>query len=175
MSKPETEFNWKRPGLRKARCKECQKAYYDGWLARTADRRSAYAKQYHREHYVPKPPRVRKPRDRARDAERNRVRRHTWKGFASERWGALNSRTVNGSHPNWVNPQHLVYLRAGTELRMTREEFMGWCETRAAQIEQMYRDGLRPSLDRIDSLGHYSLDNIQLLPLSENCRKWQRR
>lgn len=174
LSKSEAEFNWKRPGQRKSRCRTCQAERYAAWLEAMPDRRSTYFRARHRATYVPVPRKPRRPRDRVRDRAQGAAWRRTWQGFESQRWAQINHRTVNGAKPYWTNPQHMVYLSAGIELRMTRDQFREWCRSRAEQIEQMYRDGLRPSIDRIDGTGHYAVENLQLLPLSENCRKRQR-
>ena len=63
------------------------------------------------------------------------------------------------------------YLRRGIELRMTYEEFRDWCYTKREEIEQMYRNNEVPSIDRKDSNGHYEINNLQVIPFLENCRK----
>lgn len=95
----------------------------------------------------------------------------TWEYFFRVTWNTINTRTVNGQHPNPRCPRHKRYLDRGIRIEMEMEEYRLWCSGQAALIEQMYRDGLRPSIDRIDSKGNYAIANLRVLPLSENCRR----
>lgn len=63
----------------------------------------------------------------------------------------------------WVNTTwHNMRRRA--QVDFTRKEFADWAEQQRAKILSMRR----PSIDRIDPWGHYFMDNIQVIPLSEN-------
>ena len=94
----------------------------------------------------------------------------TWFGFACRTWYRINDRTINGEHPDFDNPKNLVYLKAGVEVRMSREEYVAWCESQKDVIEGMIARNEKPSIDRING-GHYELGNMQIVPLKDNCRK----
>lgn len=76
-------------------------------------------------------------------------------------WHRLKNRATNrsGQHPTYTN----------VELRMTREEFVRWAEPRIA--EWLITNTSRWSIDRIDSDGHYAIDNLQLASLGDNSRR----
>lgn len=99
------------------------------------------------------------------------MRRGTVAYFVKQSWHALNRRTVNGKYPDRKNPKNAPYFAKGIRLEMSRSEFKSFCETHKATIRDLYKQGKTPSLDRIDSQGHYSIDNIQIISLSENVRK----
>lgn len=99
---------------------------------------------------------------------------HTWRGFAVRRWTSINTRTINGSYPRWYDKINARYLKKGVRLEMTREEFNVFCELHKDLIENMYTNGQIPSIDRINPDGHYSINNIQIISFSENCRKSRR-
>lgn len=70
------------------------------------------------------------------------------------------------------NPKHLTYghyHKLGIEIRITREELK----------KLWYRDGAetmkRPSIDRIDPLGHYEFANCRYIELSENIKRATKR
>lgn len=91
--------------------------------------------------------------------------------FCASIWGGLNQRTVNGSHPNWNHPELIRYLEKGIELHITHEEWKLYCAKYGWLIEVIYKAGEKPSIDRIDPNGHYSLDNIEIVTLGENIRR----
>lgn len=84
--------------------------------------------------------------------------------FIRATWGNLNKRTVNGSCPDTSSPGTRRYLERGIRLEFTREEFVVWCAAQRTSILSMDR----PSIDRIDSTGHYRLENIRIVPLHVN-------
>jgi hypothetical protein len=97
----------------------------------------------------------------------------TWKGFFQFTWNTINARTVNGSHPNPRSPTHRRYIDKGIRVEMTREEYRTFCLERKKLIEEMYRTGQRPSIDRMDSKGNYAIPNLRVIPLAQNCG-WKR-
>lgn len=88
--------------------------------------------------------------------------RNTPKGAAVFAWNRITSRA--GAKYN----HRKCY--ASVEVRMTREEFMAWA---VPAYEEWFRDrpGVTPSVDRIDSKGHYEPGNIRLLPVQDNRRR----
>lgn len=76
-------------------------------------------------------------------------------------WNRITTRV--GHHPNY----------AGVEIRMTKEEFLAWA---IPAFEQWFREkpGVTPSIDRINSSGHYELGNVQILAYRRNCAKTSR-
>lgn len=91
------------------------------------------------------------------------------------RWRVINQRTVNGLYAlesaSSKNPQHISYLRKGIRIEISQEDFFDFCSDNEQKILQMMADDLRPTIDRIDIDGHYSLENIQIISLAENLSK----
>lgn len=101
--------------------------------------------------------------------------KHTWMEFFLKRWESMNKRTINGSAASLIKPppkaRDIPYLRRGTELRITRDEFKSWCFSQKDVIESIWQRGEVPSIDRIDHHGHYELGNLQVLTWAENSTK----
>lgn len=95
--------------------------------------------------------------------------------YAKGAWGSINQRTINGKYtdnPSVANnPQQVSYINKGIRLEFTQEEFYSFVEANSDIILKIYADGGKPSLDRIDTAKDYSLDNIQIIPLSDNLGK----
>lgn len=83
--------------------------------------------------------------------------------FKLRAWGAINKRTVNGSNPTFSH-----YLKKGIRLEMTKNEFYNWCDDNKEKIQSFFDEEDSPSVDRIDSSKHYSIDNIRIISFSEN-------
>ena len=86
------------------------------------------------------------------------------KHFQLTRWDGMIGRC---SKHRKHRKKHLYYGK-GIEIRMTKEEFYNWCERYKDLIENMYKNGEIPTVDRIDSNGHYEIQNIQIISLKEN-------
>lgn len=93
-----------------------------------------------------------------------------FKRFVRTTWGNIQLHTVNGVGKAKAN-KAAVYLRKGIRVEMTKQEFYTWCEGQRDVILNMFTLHDKPSLDRIDSCGHYSLDNIRIIPFRENCAR----
>lgn len=90
-------------------------------------------------------------------------------------WSNINYRSVNGSR----KVKHTHYVKRGIRLCFNKEDFYRWVESQFPHIRRMFLAGETPSLDRIDTDGHYELKNVRVLSLSENILKgqttgWQR-
>lgn len=143
-------------------CKECVKAHNEQHYQGHKEQIKIYRRKYSQEH--------------KEQIGMQRLRYYqeygcTWRGFTTHRWNSINQRTINGSHPRWDDRCHRSYLERGIRLEMTREEFKAFCLANKDLIEGMYKEGKVPSLDRIDGDGHYSINNIQIISMSDNCRK----
>ena len=75
-----------------------------------------------------------------------------------------------------THPSYIVYV--GVQCKITLEEFIEWSmkESDFPEIHKKWKDArfestLAPSLDRIDSDIHYSIDNIQWLTRSAHAYK----
>lgn len=173
---------------RRATCKECvserRKQHYGIHAERIKDK----AKEYYRSKKSVIAQRQMKWREENREKWTQDQRKHrqryrqsirgTWRQFCEDRWGRLNRRTVNGNNPDWGSRSSRYYLERGVRLEMSYSEFRDWCESQASIIEHLYREshdnndlGIRPSIDRIVSARHYSLDNIQVVTWRENSRR----
>lgn len=54
------------------------------------------------------------------------------------------------------------------KIKMSRLEFYDFCDLNKEVIMNFYSQGITPSINRIDSSGHYELNNIEIIPHSEN-------
>lgn len=92
-----------------------------------------------------------------------RAYRLTPKGWAVNAWARLNNRTINGAKPYWWSLSHRYYLEHGVQLQMSKTEFYTWVLAHWAEAEAILRTGGVPSVDRIDSNGHYAIGNIRII------------
>ena len=90
--------------------------------------------------------------------------------FKSKRWSELNKRTINGKAPSCSPKIVRDYLSKGIRLELTREQFDSWCNENRDIILGLYKSGEVPSIDRINSKGHYSSSNMRIISLKENTR-----
>lgn len=92
----------------------------------------------------------------------------TPKGAAVCAWQRIKIRAGARSRPEQNKSYRLV------ELRMTQEQFFAWA---IPKYETWFRErpGVTPSIDRIESTGHYEISNIRLAPLQENRLRNSRR
>lgn len=84
--------------------------------------------------------------------------------FIHTTWICMNVRCGNGLYHR-DSSKNNAYKHI--DIKFTRDEFKNWCLDNKDHILQL----TRPSIDRIDPKGHYTLDNIQILELSDNIRK----
>ena len=149
------EFHRSRKGKdgRESWCKVCKKAHHAIWWATYAKRAAT------------------RRNGSAHESERRKAYAATAKGFTTSRWGDLNNRTVNGSHPGWTSQTNRRYLDAGVELRMTRQEFYDFVLEQWEVIQIIRAAGGIPTIDRIGPSIHYELGNIRFISRSENSRK----
>jgi hypothetical protein len=94
--------------------------------------------------------------------------RGTLQYFKAQTWSNLNCRTINGSSPQWGHPNIKRFLEKGVRLEINKEDFYEWCSKHEKLILSLYTENSSPSIDRIDSNLHYSLDNIRVIPWREN-------
>lgn len=95
--------------------------------------------------------------------------------YAAQLWKTLNQRCVNGL---WANspavqksPQMISYHNKGILLKLTKDELFKFWKDNEALVKEIISNGDKPTLDRINDNGHYSLDNIQILSLKHNIHK----
>lgn len=88
--------------------------------------------------------------------------------FKAKTWARLNECTVNGARPRWGHKAVETYLRRGKRLEMSKGEFYNFCDKNKDIIIGLYREGKKPSLDRVDGYGHYGIDNIRIISLKDN-------
>jgi len=94
--------------------------------------------------------------------------RGTLQYFKTQTWSNINCRAINGSSPQWSHPNIRRFLEKGVRLEISKDEFYKWCDLHEKEILSLYTDTSSPSVDRIDSNLHYSLDNIRIIPWKEN-------
>lgn len=92
-----------------------------------------------------------------------RAYRLTPMGWAVNAWARLNNRTVNGAKPYWSSLSHRYYLEHGVRLDMSKAKFYAWVLAHWAEAEAILKNGGIPSVDRVDSSGHYAISNIRII------------
>lgn len=104
--------------------------------------------------------RMARPGMKQRRQEQRRLYARTPHGAAMHGWQGIVYRTG----PTRPRPY------ADVQLLMTRDEFFAWA---IPQYEAFIRDnpGVMPSVDRIDTTKHYSLDNIRVISMDANNRR----
>lgn len=85
--------------------------------------------------------------------------------FIHTTWGNLQLRVGRHKHLQKFPKKYSCY--EGIELQMTLEDYKAYCYQHKEHILSLDR----PSLDRVDSAGHYCIENIQIIELAENLRK----
>lgn len=88
--------------------------------------------------------------------------RKTPQGAAACAWNRLTSRA--GAKYNHGR------CYASVEVRISRADFMAWA---VPQYEAWFREhpDVTPSIDRIESSGHYEAGNLRLISRSKNCQR----
>ena len=84
--------------------------------------------------------------------------------FVHSSWANLNIRCGKYQH---LQTKKKCQTYQGIKILFNREEYKKWCWEHQELIESLDR----PSLDRIEKTGHYSLGNIQIIELKKNIRK----
>lgn len=60
------------------------------------------------------------------------------------------------------------YIKKNIQVCMTRSDFLDWGFKHTNTIEKLWAAGKRPSINRIDHNGNYSLMNIEIQDFKEN-------
>jgi hypothetical protein len=84
--------------------------------------------------------------------------------FIKKTWTSMNIRCGKYKHLQTKN-KCLAYK--DIKILFSREEYRDWCFENKNKILHLKR----PSIDRMDSKKHYSLDNVDIIELDENIRK----
>jgi hypothetical protein len=94
-------------------------------------------------------------RGRQKHREHSRKNRNTPKGRASHTWYAMLSRA--GKKKGY---EHV-------EVKMTKEQFLEWA---VPKYEKWFKEhpNVVPSINRLDSKGHYEINNIEMISMREN-------
>lgn len=86
--------------------------------------------------------------------------------FIHTKWTGMNMRAGKYKHhSNKFSNKHKCYENITIEF--TQPEFKQWCLEREKEILSL----IKPSIDRIDNQQNYTLDNIQVIELSDNIKK----
>lgn len=115
------------------------------------------------------PKRKSTPAERLRQRDRRREA-NTPALWAKKKWKQLNQRTANGTrkHLGQSHRPFRWYTSHGVRLEITLEQFRQFVRDNWQTIQDIKAAGGVPSLDRIDPDGHYSVGNIQIIPITEN-------
>jgi hypothetical protein len=84
--------------------------------------------------------------------------------FIHTTWGNLNVRCGNGLYKS-DSKKNKCYENVLIEF--SRDQFCIWCYDNKELIKSLKK----PSIDRIDVSGNYSIENIRIIELDENIRK----
>ena len=95
----------------------------------------------------------------------------TIRKFVTSRWSKINTRTINGLYPDYNCPKAANYFANGIMVLCNKVEFELWCLSQAQHILNLINSGETPSIDRIDSTGHYSLENMRIISMTEQRKK----
>jgi hypothetical protein len=102
----------------------------------------------------------------------NRFKGSKIRKFKVRTWEGINARTINGQYPYPKNPKvKKNYLDKGIELRMGKEEYFSWVDGSIPILEKLWEEGKVPSIDRVDSSGHYEIANLQIIDRTINLAK----
>lgn len=95
--------------------------------------------------------------------------------FTEQNWKTLNQKCVNGRYCNSESvrnsPQMQSYHKQNIELHITKEQLYQFWKDNESKVREIMAKGQTPTIDRINDNGHYSLDNIQILSLTDNIHK----
>ena len=99
---------------------------------------------------------------------KNRTYKRSLEGKAVRMWNDITKRVT----------KHPAYAPRGVRSELTREEFISWIlndsqykECYNKWVKEDYKLSSSPSVDRIDTEGHYTLDNIRVVSLQVNQRR----
>lgn len=87
--------------------------------------------------------------------------------FIRSSWVSMNIRAGKYKHLQTEYQKHANECYKDISIEFTREEYKEWCLNQESYILSLSR----PSVDRLDSSKNYSLDNIQIIELSDNISK----
>lgn len=88
-------------------------------------------------------------------------RKFSFQGRCDFMWYGMNRRSINSGKK--IDDKQAHYLNLGVELRLTREQWQSFCNQNRQLIESILLDGKIPSIDRVDSSGHYEIGNIRII------------
>lgn len=84
---------------------------------------------------------------------------------------------VNRTYFGMKSRSGKVRFYKNVELRVSRDEFIAWCNANKdlkrlakAYLASGSKRAMTPSIDRIDSKGHYEIGNMQWVTLAQNTR-----
>lgn len=81
----------------------------------------------------------------------------------------MQQRAINGTQaPSAAKKRNRTYFNKGIEIKMTKDQYYDWCDKQSNTIMGLYKENKTPSIDRINSDGHYELTNIQILEWTLN-------
>lgn len=85
---------------------------------------------------------------------------------------SVQQRTTNSAYSSATsvqhNHQHISYLKKNIKLLITKEEWVSFWMKNEEIVMSIIKLGGIPSIDRVDKLGDYTLDNIRIISQERN-------
>lgn len=109
------------------------------------------------------------------ECQRNRRKNDPMSWYPNSSYTSVSQRATNGKYANapsvLANQQQNSYHKKNIQLLISKEEWFDFWKSQEELVLKIIETGDIPSIDRVDSNKDYTLDNIRILPLSENRRK----
>ena len=153
-------YNAKSKDKRSSWCKTCHSNYLWDWLPEEERQRRTYK---HTDEYKQKELEKQRAKQEAneeaekkrREALAEKKRFAPIRKYLMTKWQGMVRRCGKDPHYKAV------------EIRMTKQEYLDWAIPALAEFRKTYSNETC-SIDRIESKGHYELDNIRFIPYGEN-------
>lgn len=149
-------------------CIACKSEMDKNWKRKNPEQ----YKQSQRKYQISHPEKMRANQKNYRDRLRNN---DPVEFYSRTTWTSLQQRVSGGLYSSaaslQTNPQHLSYFRKGVICTVTKDEYFEFWKKNSETVFDIIKSGDKPSIDRIDPNGNYSIDNIQIISLTENRKK----
>lgn len=109
------------------------------------------------------------------ESQRKRRRESPLEHYPRSSYTSVQQRSINGKYSTspsvLANAQQNSYHTKGIRLLMTFDQWLAFWKENEQKVLDIISMGDVPSVDRINSNLDYSVDNVRIIPLSENRKK----